>query len=408
MARSHPRVWAEIDLDAISANLAILRDRIGARGSIMLVVKADAYGHGAIEIARHVVARREVSAFGVGDSEEALELRRAGIDAPILILGAIVDGEMDAVVAHDVAVCVHTPDRLRKLESEARRQNRKCRVHIKVDTGMGRLGPGPEQALALAQQVSQSDWLVLEGIATHFSSSSRPEDGFSKLQLRRFVEFRDRLRTLGVEPPVCHVANSGGVLHEDGSPFDMVRVGAAAYGIYPRKDGAAGKLKPSLSLHTQVIYLKDVPAGTPISYNRMHVTTTKTRVATVPIGYNDGLPYALSGRGRVLVRGKVAPIIGAITMDYCMIDVGHVPGVRPGDRVTLIGRDGEHEITVPKLAEEVGTVPYAITCGLSRRVKRLHRPERAHPGLMASLVKESAAPELETEPERVLDCRTSG
>lgn len=408
MARSHPRVWAEIDLDAISANLATIKSRIGGRGSVMLVVKADAYGHGAIEIARHVVARREVGAFGVGDSEEALELRRAGIDAPILILGAIVDGEMDAVVANDVAVCVHTPERLRKLEAEARRQNRKCRVHIKVDTGMGRLGPGPEQALALAQQVAQSEWLILEGIATHFSSSSRPEDGFSKLQIQRFVEFRDRLRTIGVEPPVTHVANSGGVLHEDCTAFDMVRVGAAAYGIYPRKDGVAGKLKPSLSLHTQVIYLKDVPAGSPISYNRMHVTTDKTRIATLPIGYNDGLPYALSGRGSVLVRKMVAPIVGAITMDYCMIDVGHVPGVRPGDRVTLIGRDGDHEITVPRLAEEVGTVPYAITCALSRRVKRQHRPERARPGLMAALEREAAARKVETEPERVLDCRTSG
>lgn len=407
MARSNPRVWAEIDLDAISQNLATLRARLGPRGKIMLVVKADAYGHGAIEIARHVVARREVCAFGVGDSEEALELRRAGIDIPILILGAIVDGEMDAVVANDVAVCVHTPERLRKLEAESRRQNRRCRVHIKVDTGMGRLGPGPDQALALAQVVAHSEWLVLEGVATHFSSSSRPEDGFSKLQIERFLEFRDRLRTIGVEPPVIHVANSGGVLHEDCTPFDMVRVGAAAYGIYPRKDGVAGRLKPSLALCTQVIYLKDVPEGTPISYNRMHVTTTKTRIATLPIGYNDGYPYALSGRGRVLVRGKVAPIVGAVTMDYIMIDVGHVPGVRPGDRVTLIGKDGDHEITVPKLAEEVGTVPYAITCGLSRRVKRIHRPERVHPGLMAALEREML-PREETDTERVLDCRSSG
>jgi alanine racemase len=401
MSRMNPRVWAEIDLEVISHNLSLIRSRLGARDNVMLVVKADAYGHGAIEIARHAVARREVAAFGVGDSEEALELRRAGIDSPILILGAIVDGELDAVIANDIAICVHTLERLRKLEAEARRQHRRCRVHIKVDTGMGRLGPGPQQALALAHAVSQSEWFSFEGIATHFSSSSRPEDGFSKLQLERFLKFRAALVASGITPPVAHVANSGGVLHEDCSAFDMVRVGAAAYGIYPRKDGVAGKLKPALSLHTQVIYLKDVPAGTPISYNRMHVTAAKTRIATLPIGYNDGLPYALSGRGHVLIRGKVAPIVGAVTMDYCMIDVGHVAGVKPGDQVTLIGRDGEHEITVPQLAEEVATVPYAITCGLSRRVKRIHRPERTHPGLMSALQRE------ETESERVLDCRPS-
>lgn len=396
MAKLNPRVWAEIDLDAVSHNIATVRSRLGRRDAVMLVLKADAYGHGAIEVARHVLARKEVQAFGVGDSEEALELRRAGIDAPILILGAIVDSEMAAVIGNDIALCVHSHERARKLELEARRQNRRARVHVMVDTGMGRLGPFPDNALDVARAVAQSDWLTLEGIATHFSSSSRPEDGFSKLQISRFLDFKHRLETLGISAPVVHCANSGGVLHEDCSPFDMVRIGAAAYGIYPRKDGVAGQLKPVLSLHTQILYLKDVPAGTPISYNRLHVTTHKTRIATCPIGYNDGLPYALTGKGKALVRGKIVPIVGAITMDYVMLDIGSVPGCRTGDRVTLIGRDGDNEIDVPTLAEQIGTVAYELTCGLGRRVKRIHRPERVHPG-MASCVKRAAVAEDQAE-----------
>jgi alanine racemase len=383
--QSQPRAWADVDLDAISRNLVVVREQLGTGKNVMLVVKADAYGHGAIAIARHVVARGEVEAFGVGDSEEALELRDAGIDAPILVLGAIVDGEMGAVVANEIAVTVHSNERLRKLEVEARRQGKPCRVHVKVDTGMGRLGPFSDYALNLARAAAASDWIVLEGVGSHFSSSSRPEDGFTRVQIERFREFLARLRALGVEPKVIHCANSGGVLHEDVSAFDMVRVGAAALGIYPRFDGAAAKLAPALALRTQIIYMKDVPAGTPISYNRLHVTASKTRIATIPIGYNDGLPYSLTGKGRALVRGRVVPIVGAITMDYCMLDVGKVPGVRTGDRVTLIGQDGEHKVTVQEIAAALDTVPYEITCGLGRRVKRIHRPERPHPGMSSTV-----------------------
>lgn len=389
MVKQHPRVWAEVDLGAISQNIGVIKNRLlPGRDHVMLVVKADAYGHGATEVARHVLARGEAQAFGVGDSEEALELRRAGIDAPILILGAIVDGEMDAVVANDIAICCHSFSRLQRLQQEARRQGRRCRVHVMVDTGMGRLGPFPQLALELAEAIAASDWLMLEGVATHFSSSSLKDDDFTRKQIGRFLAFRDQLVARGVPAPVLHAANSGAVLYEDCSAFDMVRIGAAAYGIFARKDGDGAKLKPALSLHTQVIYMKDVPAGTTVSYNRSHVTTSSTRIATLPIGYNDGLPYALTGKGKVLVRGCEAPIVGAISMDYCMVDVGHVRNARAGDRVTLIGKDGDREITVPQLAETLQTVPYELTCRLGKRVKRVYRPERPHPELHRALKRE--------------------
>ncbi|MFH0945103.1 MAG: alanine racemase [Planctomycetota bacterium] len=376
-----PRVWAEIDLSVISNNLKVVRRRLPGSGRIMLVVKADAYGHGAVEVARHVLTHGEAQAFGVGNSREALELRRVGIDAPILILGAIVDGEMDAVVRNDIAVCVHSLSRVRQLEGESRRQGKRCRVHVMVDTGMGRLGPFPDKAFEVARTVLDSRFLTLEGVATHFSSTQTDGDHFTAEQIRRFLAFRQRMVDAGLELPIFHCANSGAVLFEDMSSFDLVRVGAAAYGIFARKSGDAAALAPALSLRTQVIYLKDVPAGTPISYNRMHVTERKTRIATLPIGYNDGLSYGLSGMWHVLIRGAKAPIVGAISMDYCMIDVGHIPGVRSGEIVTVIGRDGDESITVPEIAEALGTVPYEVTCLLGKRVERLHSPERPRPTL---------------------------
>lgn len=375
---SQPRVWAEIDLSVISSNLAVVRSRLGAEPRVMLVVKADAYGHGAVVVARHVAARGEVCAFGVGDSQEALELRLAGIDAPILILGAIVDGEMEDVVRHDIAVCAHSLDRVRRLERVSRRLGRRCRVHVMVDTGMGRLGPFCDRALELAEAIDASEWLELEGVATHFSSSNNPHDTFTATQIERFRSFCSALAARGQTLPVLHAANSGAVLQGEAAEFDMARIGAAAYGLF--SDGS-GDIKPALSLYTQVIYMKDVPAGTPVSYNRLHVTERATRIATLPIGYNDGLPFHLSNRWRVLVRGQEAPIVGAVSMDYCMVDVGGVRDVRTGDRVTVIGEEGGKSLRVTDLARALDTVPYEITCGLGKRVLKRYRPERVRPTL---------------------------
>ncbi len=381
---TRPRVWATIDLAAISSNLAHLRSKLSPSTKIMLVAKADAYGHGAVEVARHVLSRGEVAAFGMGDSVEALELREAGIDAPLLILGAIVDQEMEDVIKNDIAICVHSHERVRRLERAARAANRKCRVHVMVDTGMGRLGPFPDTAIKVAEAALASRWLLLEGVATHFSSSANAGDPFTREQVERFAQLRRRMIDAGMKVPVFHAANSGAVLFEEGLDYDMVRLGAAAYGLIETDKPGAENIQPALSLRTQVIYMKDVPAGTPISYNRLHVTKKKTRIATLPIGYNDGLRFGLSNRWHVLVRGKKAPIVGAISMDYIMVDVGEIPGVRVGDLVTLIGKDGDHQIAVTDIAKQLQTVPYEITCTLGRRVRRIHSPERDRPTLRES------------------------
>lgn len=382
---SNPRVWADIDLKAISSNLEIVRRRLG-HDNVMLVVKADAYGHGAVRVARHVLERREATAFGVGDSQEALELREAGIPAPILILGAIVDGEMIDVVRNDIAVCAHSLDRVRRLERVARKIEKPCRVHVMLDTGMGRLGPFEDRATEVALAIARSEWLEFEGVATHFSNSHN-DPAFTAQQIARFEAFRAKLVACGVEPPVVHAANSGAILNGSAASFDMARVGAAAYGLLVTDLPDPHGLTPALSLRTQVIYMKDVPAGTPISYNRLHVTEKKTRIATLPIGYNDGLPYNLSNRAHVLLRGQRAPIVGAISMDYCMVDVGGIPSVRTGDQATLIGVDGEHHILVPELASALQTVPYELTCGLGKRVVRRFTPNEHHPTLSDRIVK---------------------
>jgi len=359
------RVWAEIDLGALRRNMAKIVQRTGPGTRVLAVVKADAYGHGAVPVARALAGRDGLWGFGVGDSQEALELRAAGITQPILILGTIIDEETAQVVANDIRVCIHSMDRIATLEQESRKQGRRTRVHLMTDTGMGRLGALPGRARELARAVAKSRWLELEGVATHVSSS-RPGHPFTVVQRERLLGLLASLREDGLDPPMVHFANTAAIQGGEGGGFPLVRPGISLYGLQ------GGEFEPVLQLRTQVVYFKDVPAGTPIGYNGTHVTSQATRIATLPIGYNDGLAYRLSNRGRALVRGQIAPIVGAISMDYTMLDVGPIQGVAVGDTVTLIGRDGRHAIGVPEIASLVGTIPYEIACSVGKRVQRVH------------------------------------
>ncbi len=368
------RVWAEIDLAALRRNMARVVQRLQPGTRVLAVVKADAYGHGAVPVARELRGEPGLWGFGVGDSQEALELRAAGILEPILILGTIIPEEEAQVVSHDVRVCIHTMDRIATLEEESRRQGRRTRVHLMVDTGMGRLGVLPGRALELARAVAGSRWLELEGIASHVSSS-KPGHPFTSVQRQRLLSLLAELRRESIEPPLVHFANTAAIIGGEGAGAPLVRPGISLYGVLgPDTAQAAAPLglEPVMALRAQVVFLKDVPPGTPVGYNGTHVTARATRVATLPIGYNDGLAYRLSNRGRALVRGGLAPIVGAISMDYTMLDVGHIPGVRVGDTVTLIGSDGEHSITIPELASLIGTIPYEISCAVGKRVHRLY------------------------------------
>ena len=363
--RSGHRVWAEIDLGALRRNMATIVKRTGPGTRVLAVVKADAYGHGAVPVARALAGRDGLWGFGVGDSQEALELRAAGITQPILILGTIIDEETPQVVRNDIRVCIHSMDRIGALEQESRSQGRRTRVHVMTDTGMGRLGALPARARELARAVAKSRWLELEGVATHVSSS-RPGHPFTVVQRERLLALLASLREDGIDPPMVHFANTAAILGGEGAGFPLVRPGVSLYGMQ------GGDFLPVLSLRTQVVYFKDVPAGTPIGYNGTHVAARPTRIATLPIGYNDGLAYRLSNRGRALVRGQIAPIVGSISMDYTMLDVGAIAGVAVGDAVTLIGRDGRHAIGVPEIASLVGTIPYEVVCSVGKRVQRVY------------------------------------
>lgn len=365
------RVWAEIDLGALEHNHRLIMSRLPADTKALAVLKADAYGHGAVICARKL-SELGVSMIGVGDSREALELRAAGITAPILILGAIVEGEMRAVVENGVASCIHSAQRASLLSQVAKALGKRTRVHLKVDTGMGRLGVRPEIARELAGTIARDPWLELEGICTHYGSAASPVPFHTSEQITSFVKLVEEIRSDGVNPPLVHASNSAAIFSTLSEHFTMVRIGLGFFGLNPGNLPVGDSpVKPVLSLRTQILFLKDLPAGSPVGYNRTHVTKRQTRIAIVPFGYSDGYPYALSNRAYVLVRGERAPVVGAVSMDYTTIDVTDIRDVAVGEEVTVIGTCGKRRIGAEDLARTIGTIPYEITARLGRRVARI-------------------------------------
>ncbi|NUQ33394.1 MAG: alanine racemase [Planctomycetaceae bacterium] len=369
----HHRVWAEIDCDAIAHNYRALRGHVAPATKIMAVLKADAYGHGAVMVAKLLEAQK-LDAIGVGDSQEALELRDSGINLPILILGTIVPGEIDLVIGAGVQANLHSLEMAREIAAVARRMGKVAEVQLKIDTGMGRLGADPYQAVRILRALRTMPNLKLRGINTHFSSAGEASRTFTERQLSRFLPVVELAKTLGYHDLTIHAANHAAAISMPHAHFDMVRPGLALYGL----SGAAPEfvtpldLKRVLTLKTQVAFIKDVAEGTPVSYDRKWYAQAPTRIATLPVGYNDGLPVQLTNRAQVLIHGRRAPMVGRIAMDYVMVDVGAIPGVKRGDIVTLIGRDGNEEIKIEELANLLGTVPYAVSCGLGRRVRRVY------------------------------------
>ena len=363
------RTWAEVDLGALERNLARVRAAT-SDAAVMLVVKADAYGHGAIPVSHHLL-RHGVHSLGVGDSTEALALRAAGITAPILILGAIVRGEMEQVIRGGISVTVHTLDRAKALARAASRMGARVRVHLKVDTGMGRLGCAPERAPALAREIHRSPHLDLEGLCTHLASPGPEGAKETERQLARYRRVLDEMRAEGIEPRWRHALASGGLLTQAPGEFNLSRPGLAVYGIHPL--GRPSELEPALSWKTQVVFLRDHRKGAAIGYGGTWRAPVRSRIATLPVGYNDGYRYAFSSRADVIVRGRRARVVGRVSMDYVMVDVTSIPGVRVDDEVTLVGRDGDASISMAELAGWADTITYEILCGLGRRVVRTYR-----------------------------------
>ncbi|HHX76888.1 MAG TPA: alanine racemase [Firmicutes bacterium] len=364
---------AEINLLNLRHNITEFRNFLPAGTDIMAVVKADAYGHGAEEIARESL-QAGVAWLGVAMVEEGVSLRKAGINCPILVFQSPLDEEIELLFEYRLTPTVFTLHLADKLSREAVNRQAVLPVHVKVDTGMGRLGVFPaDDALPFIVNLKDLPGIKAEGLYTHFACADEEDRSFTDLQLKRFLAVIRKLAEAGLCPPLVHAANSAAILEFPGSWFNLVRLGISLYGHYP---SAAVRrkiaLKPLLTLKSRIAYVKEVPAGTPLSYGSTFVATEKARIATVPFGYADGYNRLLSNRGEVLVRGQRAPVVGKICMDQFLIRVDHIGGVEEGDEVVIYGTQGREEISVEEVAETLGTISYEVLCNISKRVPRVY------------------------------------
>lgn len=361
---------ALINLLALDHNFQEVRGRAGGR-KVLAVVKAQAYGHGAVAVSRRLVDLG-AGMLGVALVEEGRELREAGIHAPVLIMGAVFPGQADEVVRLGLTPAVASLAVARALSQAAQRRQAPVAVHIKIDTGMGRIGLSPEAAPDLIAEVMELEGVRVEGLMTHFADADLRDKQFASVQMDRFEDLITSLEKRGMSVPVRHAANSAAVLDYRRALFTMVRPGVMLYGYNPLEGGAGADLRPVLSLVTRIAFLKRTPAGVPISYGRTFITGRESLIATIPIGYADGYSRGLSNRGEAIVRGKRAPVAGRVCMDMTMLDVTDVPGVTEGDEAVLIGSQGNERITADDIATKTGTIPYEVLCAISGRVPRIY------------------------------------
>lgn len=360
----------KIDLDAISANFDAIRAK--AKVPVMAVVKADAYGHGAIQVAR--LLQDKAAFFGVSSMLEAMELRQAGLRNPILILGHTPVNAFPTAVREEIRTTIFRFEDALALSQAAQAEGKNAPFHFAVDTGMSRIGfPDTEESADLCAEIAKLPNLITEGCFSHFATADCQDLSRSRAQAQRFDAFCGMLKDRGVNIAIRHLDNSAGLMNFD-SHYEMVRSGIVTYGMYPSQevDPRLLQLKPALQFLSKVTFVKTLPAGQEISYGATYVTTKETRVATVPVGYADGYRRNLSGKFYCLIHGKPAPILGRICMDQMMVDVTEIPETRIGDRVTLVGTDGEATITMEQIAAQADSFNYEFACGISRRVPRIY------------------------------------
>jgi alanine racemase len=356
-----------VDLDTLTFNLRSIRAHVGV--PVMAIVKANAYGHGLVPVAQHL-QEQGVEQLGVAFVEEGIALRQAGITVPILVLGGIFGRQVAQFIAHDLEITVSSLDKLRQVEAAAEALGRKAVIHLKIDTGMERIGVHSYSARTFIEAAVASRWCVLKGLYSHLACADDPSSPMTLQQLERFLEACAHIERIGAPMPLRHLANSGGVLHFPETRLDMVRPGILLYGVLP--DPASQRtvdVRPAMSLTSQVVYFKVVKAGNPVSYGATWAPVHDTRVVTVPIGYGDGYPRALSSRGEVLIRGHRYPIVGRICMDQFMVDIGQDSAWNE-DEVVLIGSHDGDAITAEALAQAAGIIPYEVLVGLNERIPR--------------------------------------
>ncbi len=357
-----------VDLPAIAGNLQAIRDRV--RVPVMGIVKANAYGHGLVAVARHLEASG-VDRLGVAFVEEGIALRRAGVRLPILVLGGIFGPQVADYLRHDLEITVSSLDKLRQVEAVAEASGQRARVHLKIDTGMERIGVHSYSCGAFIEAAVGSRWCDIVGVYSHLACADDPASPMTARQVERFAEACAHFTRIGAPMPLRHLANSGGVLHAPDTWLDLVRPGIILYGVLPDPaSNPAIALRPALSLVSRVVYFKVVRAGGTVSYAATWTAAVDTRIATVPVGYGDGFPRALSSRGEVLLRGQRRRIAGRVCMDQFMVDLGPDGTAYNEDEVVLVGVQGDDAIRVEDVARQAGTIPYEILTGLNERIPR--------------------------------------
>ena len=363
--------WAEVDLDCIASNYATIRSLAGRDTAVFPVVKANAYGHGATAVARRLEAEGAAT-LCVAMPEEGLELRRAGITASILCLGAVDPPQIAPAARSRISLSMYGPDQLEIFESVGRASGNPVHFHLKLDTGMNRLGLLPDEIGPFIEKLRGCRSALLGGVFSNLASADRPDDPASAAQGERLTAAAAAIRAAGFDPRPVHVANSAGLLYHPALRFDAVRPGILIYGVRPGAGDAGHGIVPSLSLKSTVLRVKTVPPGTAVGYSGAWVSTRESRLATLGIGYDDGLPRSITGKGEVLLGGRRAPLVGVVSMDLVVADATDCGEVAPGDEAVLVGSQGGETIGLREFAERAGTIPWEILCGIGRRVPRVH------------------------------------
>lgn len=373
---SYQRVWAEVDLDAIWENMVHMKENIAENTKILAVIKTDGYGHGGVPIAKMLEQLDFMFGYAAATYEEAHVLREAGVKKPILILGYTFPYCYEELIREEIRPAVYRRDTVEELAAAAAKVGKKAKVHIKVDTGMGRIGITPdEEGLEFVRFLIEHPELEVEGIFTHFAKSDETDKTSANHQLEFFQDFIKKIQTeLGITIPVKHCSNSAAILEMPQANMDMVRAGITTYGLYPSEEVSKDivPLRASMSLYSHIVYCKTIHAGQSVSYGGLFTAQKDTRVATIPVGYGDGYPRSLSGRGYVLIHGKRAPILGRVCMDQFMVDISEIPEAMDGDKVTLLGMDGTERITAEELGELSGRFNYEFVCDLGKRIPRVY------------------------------------
>jgi len=362
---------AKVDLSAIAWNLQGVAHKV-APAAVMAVVKANAYGHGALSVSRTALAQG-CTHLAVARVDEAVELRKAGLEAPILVFGGFSHEDAFFIPRFELQATVFEEQGLRQLSAAARKAGCAVPVHVKVDTGMGRIGVAWDQTLPFVQRLLKYKELPLQGLYSHFATADWLDKSYAELQLERFRETIEQLQRYGIQVPLKHIANSAAILDMPDSYFDLVRPGVMMYGYYPSRETTESiPLRPAMTLQTRVQYVKTIERGESVSYGRQFIAREKTTIATLPVGYGDGYNRLLSNCGEVLIHGQRFPVVGRVCMDMILVDLGRCTDVAIGDEAVLFGSQGDQCITVDSICEKINTIPYEVTCWVAKRVPRLY------------------------------------